>query len=966
MKFRMMTALLCATALPLAVHAKAREYQNPEKVIHEITAPADMPDPFGIAASDLPLDPDYRLGVLDNGMRYIVRPNGTPEGQGMVYLWINSGSLGEEPDQAGYAHFIEHMAFNGTTNVPEGEMIRLLEREGLSFGADTNASTSFDRTIYQLNLPRNDEDLLDTALMLMRETASEILFDPEAVARETGVIQSEIRVRDTYQQRNVIDQLQFLYPGSHFSENWISGTEETIGNATSQRLRDLYQRWYRPDNAAIIVVGDFDGDTVEAAIREYFASWEAPPVEPAAKAGPIDPSHAGETDIYVDPALSERVDVTRVAEWIDRPDTVETRQERVLRQIGYSIINRRLQRLSREDNPPYRAAGVVTEEVFQEARSTSLVVQAAEGEWERGLAAAQEEYRRAMMFGFSAAEVDEQVANLRAAIDANAAGANTRQNSDFMTGALTLLQDGQVPTTPATAKERFEAFSDSITPENVLEALKADLVPLDNPLIRFSGRTAPEGGAEALRGAWNEGMELALQPREEAALADFAYTDFGTPGTVTSDVVEPSLGIRQVTFANGLKLNLKPTDLAEDRITLQLNIDGGQMLDTREAPLATAMTNSLVVGGLGEHSLDELQSILAGKQVGINLDAEEETFRFRSTTTPRDLEMQLQLFAATVSDPGYRPQGEEQYRRSVSNFFARLTATPGATLSNEQGAIISDGDPRFSLQSEDAYLDLTFAKLRDAISDRLQNGAMELAMVGDFDEEQAIAMVAATLGALPARETEFGAWEDNRTRSFTEDRSPRVLYHDGEANQAVLRMIWPTRDGEDFNETLQLEMLQGVARSLLLDRLREELGQTYSPSASAEQSRVWPDWGTFTITASITPQDLPATREAMLAVISQLRDAPVDEDTLQRARAPQLELFANMLKTNAGWMGLVDRAQTQPDRLERYAVGTDLLASVTREQVHQMALRYLDPAERLEITVLPRPEGNTPDAAAGD
>ncbi len=958
MKSRIITALLCATALPLAVStpvlAQAPDYQNPERVIHEITAPADMPDPFGIAGSDLPLDPDYRLGVLDNGMRYVVRPNGTPEGQGMVYLWINAGSLGEDPDQAGYAHFVEHMAFNGTTNVPEGEMLPLLEREGLAFGADTNASTTFHQTIYQLNLPRNDEDLLDTALMLMRETASEILFEPEAVAREIGVIHSEQRVRDTYQQRNAIDQLKFLYPGSNFAENWIGGTEETIANATSQRLRDYYDRWYRPDNAAVIVVGDFDGEAVEAAIREHFASWQAEPVEDAASAGPFDFDRAGETDIYIDPALSERVDISRNAPWIDRPDTVATRQERVLRQIGYAIINRRLQRLAREDNPPYRAAAVVTEEVFKEARSSSLVVQAAEGEWERGLAAAQEEYRRAMMFGFSEAEVAEQVANLRAAIDSNTAGANTRQNRDFMTGALTLLEDGQVPTTPATAKERFEQLAPQITPDAVLAALKADFVPLDNPLIRFSGRTAPEGGEAALRTAWNEGMELALQPREEAALAEFAYTDFGPPGLVTSYMVEEQLGIHQITFANGLKLNLKPTDLAEDRISVQLNVDGGEMLDTREQPLATAMTSSLIVGGLGEHSLDELQSILAGRQVGIDIDADEETFRLRGSTTPRDFEMQLQLFAAALSDPGYRPQGEEQYRRSVANFFARLNATPDAALGNALGGILSDDDPRFSLQPEEAYLQLTFAGLRDAISERWNNGAMELAIVGDFEPAEAISAVAATLGALPAREAGFSDWADNRDRSFTQDLSPRVLYHDGEANQAVLRMIWPTRDGEDFAESMQLELLQDVARLKLIEELREELGQTYSPSASAQQSRVYRGYGTFTINASITPQDVPATREAMLDVIAELRDAPVDADTLQRARAPQQEQFANMLKSNGGWMALVDRAQTQPDRLDRYTMAREMLAAVTPEDIHRMALRYLDPEERLEITVLPR------------
>ncbi len=951
MKFHVFAAACAALALPFAVNAQAPEYQDVERVVHQVTAPMDDVWPF--AASDLPVDPQYRFGVLDNGMRYIIRPNATPAAQGMVYLWVNAGSLGEEPDQAGFAHFLEHMAFNGSTNVPEGEMIRLLEREGLAFGPDTNASTTFDRTVYMLNLPRNDEGLLDTALMLMRETASNLALDPEAVRREIGVIQSERRVRDTFQQRALIEQLKFLYPGSAFAENWIGGRDETIDAATSERLRDYYERWYRPSNTAIIVVGEFDADTAEAAIRQHFASWQGAPVEGPATAGPIDLTLQGETAIYLDPALSEQVTVARSAPWIDRPDTAETRRERLLREIGYSIINRRLQRVSRTENPPFRAAGINTEEVFRVARTTSLVVQAAEGDWERGLAAAQEEYRRALATGFTAGEVAEQVANLRASVESNAAGAATRHNNNFITGAMTLLEDGQIPTTPQSALERFLASEPLITPEAVLAAMQADLVPLDNPLIRFSGRTAPDGGEQALRSAWETGMAAPLVTREDAALAEFAYTDFGSAGTVTSDVVEPLLNVRTVTFANGVKLNLMRTDLAADRVAVQVNIDGGQLLDTRDQPLATAMTSSLISGGLGAHTLDELVSILAGRQVGLNIGAEEETFQFGATTTTRDLEMQLQLFAAAASDPGWRTQGEEQYRRSVANFFAQLTATPDATLGNALGGIISDNDPRYSLRPEAEYMALDFATLRTAIGDRLANGAMEVALVGDFDEEQAIAMVASTLGALPAREPAFRPYADNRDRSFTADRTPRTLTHQGEANQALLQMMWPTRDGEDMRETLELELLENVARSLLLDRLREELGQTYSPSATAQQSRVYPGYGTFTVSASVTPDDVQPAREAMLAVIEALRSAPVDDDTLLRARAPQLEAYDNLLKSNGGWMGLVDRAQTQPDRLSRFVEGRAMLAELTPADVQNLARRYLDPALRLEITVLP-------------
>lgn len=954
MKLHKFTAILLAAALPLAAYAQAPEYQNPEQVVHEIAVPEGSPWPF--AASDLPVDPEYRFGVLGNGMRYIIRPNGTPEGQGMVHLRVNAGSFAEDDDQLGYAHFLEHMAFNGSARIPEGEMISLLEREGLAFGPDTNAYTSFDETVYMLNLPRNDADLLDTAVMLMRETASELTISPQAVAREIGVIESERRVRDTFQLRNAKDEYGFFFPGSRLYTHWPVGTQETIAAATSERIRDYYERWYRPDNIALIVVGDFDADQVEAVIHRHFADWQAPQVDPAIGAGTVRFDRRGETDIYVDPALPATIDISRLGPWIERPDNTETRRERVLRQLGYSIINRRLQRLQYGENPPFRAAGIATNDLYKATRSTSLIVQAAEGEWQRGLAAAQEEYRHAMEFGFSEAEVAEQVANLRSSIEANAAGAATRNNSDFITGAMTLLTDEQVPTTPESALERFREHEPDITPEAILAALKADLVPLDNPLIRYSGRTAPEGGAQALRAAWDTGMVAALQPREETQLAQFAYTDFGTPGGVVSDVTEPHLGIRQIRFANGLRLNLKPTDLQEDRVSVQLSIDGGKMLDTREDPLATAMTGSLITGGLGAHTLDELQSILAGRQLGLGISAQDESFVMQASTTPRDLELQLQLFAASLTDPAYRPFGEEQYRRSIANFFVRKDATPGSAVVNAEGGFISDDDPRFSLQPEQAYMELSFDRLRAAISDRWANGAMELALVGDFDADEVVALVARTLGAMPGREAEFSEYADNRMRQFTADRRPRVVYHTGDPDQAELRMIWPTRDGEDLREALTLELLERVVRVKLTDTLREELGQTYSPGASADSSRVYPGWGTFTMQAAVTPADIGPAREAMISVLQQLREAPLDVEELQRSRAPLVETYENLLKTNGGWLGIVDRAQTQADRIERYLAAHEVLAGLTPDDVQAMARRYLNPEQRLEITALPTPE----------
>lgn len=957
-KTRLRSGLLLALSTSLFAIAPAAlapaAAQGPEfqQQAWDVEEPAD---PWPFAASDLPVDEEYRFGVLDNGMRYIIRPNGTPEGQGKVYFWVNAGSVNETEDERGFAHFTEHMAFNGSTNVPEGEMIKLLEREGLAFGADTNASTNFNATIYMLDLPRNDEALLGTALMLMRETASELTMSQEAVDREKGIVLSERRVRDTYSLRNTVDDLNFLYPGSRFADRMPIGKVEALEGATSEGLRGFWSRWYRPDNTAVIVVGDFNADTVEAMIKSQFSDWQDDDAPEEPDYGPLDFARAGETDIYLDPALSESISISRNGPYITPSDTVASRRARILRQIGYGIINRRLASLQREDNPPFRSASFSTSEVFEIGRTTGLSIAAREGEWQRGLAATQQIWRQAMQFGFSPAEVGEQAANLASAIQANAAGAATRPNRSFITGALTLLMNEQVPTTPATSLERFIAHSPTITPETVLAALKDDALTLDNPLIRFQGRTAPEGKEEALRAAWKHGMLTPLSAMEQTETADFAYTDFGPAGSVVSDTREAALDIRTLTFASGLKLNLKPTTIQEDRILIQLSIDGGDMLNTVNNPLATAMAANLPSGGLGAHTIDELVSVLAGKQVGLSLGTAAETFQMGGQTVPDDLELQLQLFAAALSDAAYRPQAETQYAQSIENYFARRDATPAGALSWRRGSLLSDGDPRFSVQKKADYLALTMAGLRDEIGDRLANGAMELALVGDFEEDAVIALVAKTLGALPDREAEFREYAENRTRIFTQDHGPHIVYHDGADDQAILQMSWPTQDGSNSDESLQLALLQRVVDVLMTDHLREELGATYSPSVSASQSRIYDDYGVFSLSAAIDTDDVDATRDAIITVMTQLVEAPVSDDVLLRARAPLSERYDNALKANGGWMSLVDRAQSEPDQIIRFTTGKERLLKITQAQLQAMAARYLHPEMRREFIALPKP-----------
>lgn len=953
-RFRLLSAGLLLALSPLALTTALAAKEAPPAAATASAEAAPAPAPvWAFEQSDVPADQGYVYGRLDNGMRYIIRRNATPKGTAMVRMRIDSGSLAENDDERGLSHFLEHMAFNGSKGIPEGEMVKLLEREGLAFGADTNASTGFEAITYMLNLPRGDEALLGTALMLMRETASELTISQDAVTRERGVILAERRDRAGFQQRNYEDNVAFLAPQARYASRLPIGTLEVLENAGADRIRALYSRTYVPANTTLVVVGDFPVETVEAAIRAHFADWAAAPGPAKPVAGPIDVSAKGRTDIYLDPALSESVIISRLAPWRDEPDTIANREASLIRRIGYGIINRRLVRLAIGGDAPFRSASFGTGDLFEDAQITSLSVDSTDGEWKKGVLAAVRSVNEALTYGFTRAELDEQLANLRSGYEDAVKAAETRSHAAFVGAALALASDERVPTTPQWQLAEFERIAPTLTPEAVWNALKADAVPLDEPLIRFTGRTAPEGGEAALRGAYAEAMALPIAPPADTGPLAFAYQDFGTPGTIASDTTEPRLGLRQIRFANGVRLTLKQTTLREDRLLYTLAVDGGDLMNTSEAPMRVALVDSLPLGGLGKHSRDELSSVLAGRSVGFGLASAADAFTTSGNITKRDLALQMQVLAATLTDPGYRPEGEERFRKGLDNYFATLDSTPGRALGSALGGILSDNDPRFTLQPKEAFLALNYADLREAIGDRLAKGAIELALVGDFDEQAAIDAVAATLGALPLREAEFLPREEARTRPFTATRGPRSITHKGEADQAQLQWTWPTTDDSDLAETLRLGLLARIARIALTEKLREELGQAYSPSAGASNSRIYRDFGTFTLSVSVDVAQADKARAAVEAVVAALRDAPPSADMIERARRPLLEDYDNALKDLGGWMGLAARAQSDPARIDRWFASPDLIRKITPEELQATAARWLPAGGAVQVSVVP-------------
>jgi len=580
--------------------------------------------------------------------------------------------------------------------------------------------------------------------------------------------------------------------------------------------------------------------------------------------------------------------------------------------------------------------------------------------------AAVREVHQALIHGFTRAEIDEQIANLRTALENAVKGEGTRSNAALTGAALSLVANDRIPTEARYRLDLFEGMLDELIPTRVLAALQDDAAPLAEPLIRFQGRDAPDGGEQALRDAFGEAMALPIVPPQQSAAAEFAYSDFGEAGEIVSDRRDDRLGFRHLTFANGIRLTLKQTDIRKDRIAYRVSLDGGSLMNTRADPLATYLAGSLPAGGLGRHSQDELQSVLAGRSVGLRFASAADVFSLSGGTTPRDLTLQMQVIAAALTDPGYRREGLERFRRGIDNYFKTLDATPASAWRAIQGRILSNGDPRFSLQSKDDFYALDYDRLDAVIGDRLQSGAMEIALVGDIDEDAAISAVSRTLGALPTREAEFRDRETARMRDFTDERGTVVVPHKGEPDQALVRMVWPTRDGENLRESIELSLLARVARLELTDRLREQLGQAYTSSAISRTSRIYPGYGTFTIAVPVDAGEIEAVRDAIAAMLSDLRSAPVSPDILERARRPQIEAYNNALKSLGGWLSLAERAQSDPVRIDRWFEGPDLLRAITPHDLKETATRYLAAGDAVEFIVVPAdaPESESDPASA--
>ena len=912
---------------------------------------------WGFPVYDVPAEPDVRYGVLPDGMKYAIMHNATPKGTVAVRMGFDVGFVDETPAQAGLAHFLEHMAFNGSAHIPEGDLVKLLEREGLAFGADTNASTGFDQTIYQLDLPRNDPALLGTALMIMRETASELTLAPAAINRERGVIQSENRTRNTFARRRIKDYLDFIVPHSSYSQKLLAAnTDANVDSFKPDVLKDLYRSYYRPDNATLVVVGDIDPAAVEAKIKSDFASW-ANPASPLTKPGKgdIDFSRGPAARNFVDPGVPVIVAIDRFQPYVKEPATVAQFRQDLLLDLGTAIFNRRIQKIANAPGSAIIGGGASASDFFDVAKQASITIQAKDGpdSWKDALKTGAEEMHRMLQYGVTKGELKEQLANFATKYRNAAEQQDTRRNQGLADGILDTVQDQDIFVAPKTEYALFQQALASLTPEAVDAAMRAQFAG-SGPLVHVSTKTPVAGGDAAILAAYQADAAAPVSAPKEAVETAFGYTNFGMPGKIVSDKQVADLGFREIRFANNVRLNLKHTDFEQGKVRYLIRLGSGQLTIPKDQSAIAVFTGAMSAAeGTGKHSFDDLQQILAGRQIQYGIGVSDDAFQISGTTTMTDLPLQFDVSAAYVSDPGYRPEALTRWQALVPPFLAQVHATPQGIAQFEVPRIVANGDPRFGMPGKAALEAVTLPQVKQVLSAQLAKAPIEISVVGAIDEQQVIDAVAKSFGALPAREAELGTFTAARQASYTHDTAPVTLHHGGAADQALVQVYWPTTDDSNPQRDATLSLLAQVMELQLLDEVRERLGATYSPGASSDTSDTYTGYGTMSASIVVAPKDAKEVFDAVDTIAAGLRDKPIDADTLNRAKRPLLEKIVLNRRENGWWLQALGQAQLRADRLDRYRTIEARVKAVTPAMLQAAAKEYLTGQRDLKVSILP-------------
>lgn len=901
-------------------------------------------------------------GTLANGLRYEILPHLAPRGGISLRLVVDAGSLDEHNDERGFAHFVEHMAFNGTRHHPPGTLTEMFQHLGLTWGADLNAETNYASTVYKLDLPEDRVDHLPEALQLLRDYADGLEFPPAEVEREKGVVLSELRARDLSGRRASIAVTRALYAGTPVADREVGGVPAQIEQATADALRGFYRRCYQPARMTVLVVGNVAPAGLARQIAGEFGSLagdrSAPPaVEPA-----LPPPAGLQAHVVVNPNAGAAA-VSFIVLTARPPETPAGFREALVERVATAILELRLSARRQQELARYGSAATrIVPGVAGRTEQHVIEVQTAFARWPDAVGFAETELRRARTLGFDDGELKEAVAGILTQLQnrvAAVASAPSPQLALELTRLLVAHRSWRDPTDEARLATQELA---SLSTEEVRGELAA-MFPDSAIHIILRGPRAPDQGAEALLAACRKS---AGQPLPEAAAAAgetlaFRYGDFGPPGKLVLQRSEPDLGLELACFANGVQLNLRPSALERQRFRLRATLGRGLADAPKTRPgLARLAVALFGVSDLSRHPTPEISRLLRLHGVSFSLELADGAAAINLGGPAAELPFALQFVTALLSD---LKLDAKRMPAAVSRYGAQvrtILSAPTSRANIDALYTLTANDPRYLLAASDAVAKYPFAEVADWLLAHWLQGPLEIGIVGDFQPAETVAAAAASVGTLAARGPRAPIAAAERIEFAT--TSGKLVYRTPlAAGAAAAFLAWPTALPDDPRNNRALQLAADVLSDRLRVKLRQELGATYSPHAGFVRNRRQPDHAYFSAALTFEPTSASTLTDRVVALADELAQHGVTDEELARLKEPRHTRSAEQVRDNAWWLGSVAAfAQSQPGVLTEargHLAGYDEL---TRDDVNRAA-RALAKGAVTAVVVVPVPP-NAPKA----
>ncbi|KAA5510553.1 insulinase family protein, partial [Bacteroides caccae] len=869
------------------------------------------------AAAGIPKqDPQLIKGQLPNGLTYFIRPNAEPKGRFSIRLRVNTGSLNETDDIQGISHFLEHMVFNGSKHFKRGEMIPAMQKEGLGLGGDANAYTSFDETVYTMDVPSMKESTVNLAFTIMRDFADGALLEESAINAERGIITSEYKARDSAGYRVMKEVFSIMLDGTKIPHRYPIGTLEVIQNAPREKFVNYYQTHYVPSQMQLVIAGDITPEQGKEWVEKYFGSMKKDDYSFKADRGTLKTATEATSHwITNKEATSTEISINIVRPYEKKPDTIANRTKDIPLNMAYAMLNRRLEKMAKNTECPFISADAGRMELLETAEVDAIQARADYKNWKTVLTTMEQELRRAVEFGFNKEELAEARSNSISAAE-NAIKSWPTAKSESLASAIaqSAAQD-MVFTTPEEDWSISREVIETLTPEQCRAALEKAWSNAHPRVIVTSNKENAQGSSEAMK-AYREAQAAKVEPYRVDEQKAFSYK-FGEPGKVTAKKDAADLGVTQLTLSNGVRVNLKPTEFDKDSINITFAVDGGGLSRPEKAAGLEIFTGAVMNGGgLTNHSNDDLAAVMAGKKVGVGFSMTDRSFVLAGNTNRKDLETQLQLQTAYLMYPGYREDGVVQLRRAIPMLYNKLAHEAQGAMKTQVPAILYKNNPRFTFPEQKQLESYQIKEVRDWVDAPLKNNYMEVTVTGDFKPEDIIPMLERTVGALPKRADAPAALDEKlRHPAMADFNFSRDLEYDSSIDKTLVCLFWKTPGGEDKKLARRLNMLKAVFYDRVFKGIREDMGETYSPFTGINISETYPDDGyIFTISSGVM-RNKDAVRNAIAKIATELGKGNVTQEELDRARNPILNSMERAQRDNGYWMGLLKDSQARPDRL---------------------------------------------------